>query len=147
MSFLDSLIYGVRDVYQAGVLVTKASAINFASGATAVYNSATGSIDVTVSAGGASSLPVNRAAVEKGASYTLVSTTDHLVTFTGAGPWTATLPASPASGDEYVVANESAANLTVAGNGNAFLVAGSSTVAPGAAVTFIKSTTANWIAT
>ena len=97
-------------------------------------------------AGGGSTLPVNRPAVEKTASYTLVSTTDHLVTFTGAGPWTATMPATPAAGDEYVLANETASNLTVAGNGNSFLVAGSSTIAPGAAVTFVKSTTANWIA-
>ena len=97
-------------------------------------------------AAGGGALPVNHPAVEKGANYTLVSTTDHLVTFTGAGPWTATLPATPTAGDEYVIANESSANVTVAGNGNAFLVAGSNTIAPGQAVTFVKSTTANWIA-
>lgn len=115
-------------------------------GSAAFGYTATINAKIRQAAGGGSTLPVNRPAVEKGASYTLVSTTDHLVTFTGAGPWTATLPASPTAGDEYVIANESSANVTVAGNGNAFLVAGSNTIAPGQAVTFIKSTSANWIA-
>ena len=96
--------------------------------------------------GGGATLPRNNPTVEKTANYTLVASTDNGITFTGAGPYTATLPASPTAGDEYVIANESASNVTVAGNGNAFLVAGSNTIAPGQAVTFRKSTSANWIA-
>lgn len=97
-------------------------------------------------AGGGATLPRNNPMVEKTANYTLVASTDNGVVFTGAGPYTATLPASPTAGDEYVIANESSSNVTVAGNGNAFLVAGSNTIAPGQAVTFRKSTSANWIA-
>jgi hypothetical protein len=49
VSYLDALIYGIRDTYAAGVLLTKRSAINFGSGLTAVDNPGTGRTDVTSS--------------------------------------------------------------------------------------------------
>jgi len=52
MAFLDALIYGVRDVYAAGVAVTRRSQINFVSGATVVDNPATGRTDVTIATSG-----------------------------------------------------------------------------------------------
>src|ERR1019366_133234 len=55
MSFLDSLLGGVKKLYQGGTAValppnTSPSALNFASGATATYNATTGAVDVVVTA-------------------------------------------------------------------------------------------------
>jgi hypothetical protein len=147
MSLLDALIYGVRDVYAAGVLVTKASAINFVSGATAVYNSATGRIDVTVSGGGGGgthNIPI----VEKTASYTL-TTADGIVVFTGSTPaQTQTLPASPTAGDTYTVSNESSVSVSVAASAGTTIRGGATYALPaGAALTVTKSTSAIWTTT
>jgi hypothetical protein len=54
MGYLDAFIYGVRDVYAAGVLLTRRGKLNFGSGMSAVDNPTTGAIDVTNTGGGTS---------------------------------------------------------------------------------------------
>jgi hypothetical protein len=52
MSFLDTLIFGVREVYAAGVELTRRPALDFGAGLTAVDNPMTGRTDITASGGG-----------------------------------------------------------------------------------------------
>jgi len=59
MSFLDTLIYGYRTVYAAGVARTQRNKINFGAGLEAIDNPTTGATDVTASgASAASSVPI-----------------------------------------------------------------------------------------
>ena len=52
MSFLDTLIYGYRTLYNAGVEITRRNKLNFVSGITGVDNPITGMTDVTADGGG-----------------------------------------------------------------------------------------------
>lgn len=101
-----------------GVAVPARPTINFTgAGVTATDNPGQNRTDITIpGGGGGASLPNTvPAKVTKTTNYTIVASTDYLVIASTAGI-TITLPASPADGVTFVIANTSTGTVTIGGN-------------------------------